>query len=72
MRQGLETSVTNQILVQGSWLMQRKVPLPISGGDDGDRHSFQLKDNRFTEMCSGSEAGLYLRLIDLCFSQLYG
>ena len=25
---------------------------------------------RFTEMCSGSEAGSYLRLIDSCISQL--
>ena len=24
----------------------------------------------FTEMCSGSEAGSYLRLIDLCITQL--
>ena len=25
--------------------------------------------NYFTEMCSGSEAGSYLRLIDLCITQ---
>jgi len=25
----------------------------------------------FTEMCSGSEAGSYLRLIDLCITQLW-
>jgi len=24
----------------------------------------------FTKMCSGSEAGLYLRLIDVCITQL--
>jgi len=33
-------------------------------------NTFQFKDNHFTEMCSGSEAGSYLRLIDLCISQL--
>jgi len=26
--------------------------------------------NYFTEMCSGSEAGSYLRLIDFCITQL--
>ena len=26
----------------------------------------QFKNNSFTEMCSGSEAGSYLRLIDFC------
>jgi len=26
------------------------------------------KNNFFTEMCSGSEAGSYLRLIDLCIT----
>ena len=26
--------------------------------------------DHFTEMCSGSEAGSYLRLIDLCITQL--
>ena len=28
------------------------------------------ESNHFTEMCSGSEAGLYLRLIDSCITQL--
>ena len=28
------------------------------------------KDNYFTEMCCGSEEGSYLRLIDLCITQL--
>ena len=27
-------------------------------------------NNHFTEMCSGSEAGSYLRIIDLCITQL--
>ena len=30
----------------------------------------QFKNNYFTEMCSGSEAGSYLRLIDFCITQL--
>jgi len=29
-----------------------------------------FKNNYFTEMCSGSEAGSYLRLIDVCITQL--
>jgi len=29
-----------------------------------------LKNNHFTERCSGSEAGSYLRRIDLCITQL--
>ena len=29
-----------------------------------------LSTNHSTEMCSGSEAGSYLRLIDLCITQL--
>ena len=31
----------------------------------------QLRNNYFTEMCSGSEEGSYLRLIDFCITQLY-
>jgi len=34
------------------------------------RHSTQFKNNHFTEICSGFEAGLYLRLIDSCVTQL--
>jgi len=30
----------------------------------------QFENNYFTEMCSGSEEGSYLRLIDLCITQL--
>ena len=30
----------------------------------------QFKTNYFTEICSGSEAGSYLRLIDFCITQL--
>jgi len=35
-----------------------------------DRYSSQVKNNYFTEMSSGSEAGSYLRLIDFCVTQL--
>ena len=31
----------------------------------------QFKNNYFTEMCNGSEAGSYLRRIDLCITQLW-
>ena len=30
---------------------------------------WQSENNYFTEMCSGSEAGSYLRLIDFCITQ---
>jgi len=30
----------------------------------------EFKNNYFTEMCSGSEAGSYLRRIDCCITQL--
>ena len=31
----------------------------------------QFKNNYLTQMCNGSEAGSYLRLIDFCIAQLY-
>ena len=31
--------------------------------------SYQFKNNYFTEMCSGSEAGTYLVPIDFCITQ---
>jgi len=35
------------------------------------RHSLpEFKNNYLSEMCSGSETGSYLRLIDLCITQL--
>ena len=40
------------------------------GGIFSDRYSFQFKNNYFTEMCSGSEEGSYLMLIDFCITQL--
>ena len=35
-----------------------------------DRYSSQFQNNYFADMCSGSEAGSYLRLIDFCITQL--
>ena len=32
--------------------------------------SSQFKNNDFTEMCSGSEEGSYLRFVDFCITQL--
>jgi len=32
--------------------------------------SNRFKNKYFTEMCSGSEEGTYVRLIDLCITQL--
>ena len=34
------------------------------------KHSSQSKNNHSTEMCSGSEAGPYLKRIDSCMTQL--
>ena len=35
-----------------------------------DLHTSQFKNNHSTEMCSSSEAGSYVRLIDSCITQL--
>ena len=35
-----------------------------------DMYTPQFKNNYFTEMCSGSEAGSYVRRIDFCITQL--
>jgi len=37
-----------------------------------DRYSSQFENNYFTEMCSGSEAGSYLRLIDFVYHSTLG
>ena len=34
--------------------------------------SYQFENNYFTEMCSGSEAGSYLRLIDFVYHSTLG
>jgi len=36
------------------------------------RYSSQFENNYFTEMCSGSEAGSYLRLIDFVYHSTLG
>jgi len=54
--------------------------LPSRRHSDGELHdlfgnavlnwySSQFKNNHFTEMCCGTEAGSYLRLIDSCITQ---
>ena len=37
---------------------------------EASREGSILKNKYFTKMCSGSEAGSYLRLIDFCITQL--
>jgi hypothetical protein len=39
-------------------------------GVDGSTSYFQ-ENNDYTEMCGGSEAGSFLRPIDLCITQLW-
>ena len=39
-------------------------------GSDLELEGGEAAVNYFTEMCSGSEAGSYLRLMDLCITQL--
>jgi len=43
---------------------------PTALGQVLNWHSSQFKNNHFTEMCGGTEAGSYLRLIDSCITQL--
>jgi len=40
----------------------------VEGG--GKKVPHQFKNNCFTEICSGSEAGSYLRRTDFCITQL--
>ena len=49
---------------------ERPVRLGSGMGSCTDRNSSQFRNNYFTERCSGSEAGSYLRLIDFCITQL--
>ena len=47
------------------------------GDAEGSKHSSngsfacgsQLENNYFTELCSGSEAGSYLRFVDFCITE---
>jgi len=41
-------------------------------GDEQSGFSYQFENNYFTEMCSGSEAGSHLRLIDFVFHSTSG
>ena len=42
----------------------------MSRDTSADQHSSHVKNSHFTKMCSGSEAGSYLRLIGSCITQL--
>ena len=51
----------------------------VGGGGDStsphlglNKQSSQFKNNFFTEMCSGSEAGSYIRLIDFVYHSTLG
>ena len=47
-------------------VVHRRVPRLVSD----HLQTSQCKNHHSTEMCSGSEAGSYLRLIDSCITQL--
>jgi len=49
--------------------MPRSFPVCTARTACTDRYSPQFKNNHFAEMCSGSEAGSYPRLVDLCIAQ---
>jgi len=44
--------------------------LEFEGMANQVRTELQFKNNYFTELCCGSEAGSYLRLIHFCTTQL--
>ena len=50
--------------------MKRAWKTALQKGEDGEGGN-EFENNYFTEMCSGSEAGSYLRLIDVCITQLW-
>ena len=50
------------------WFHLRSEAASVEGGWD----SSQFKNNYFTEMCSGFEAGSHLRLIDFVFHSTIG
>jgi len=45
-------------------------PVNAAGTENPMQGPLEIKNNHFTEMCSGSEAGSFLRLIDSCITQL--
>ena len=61
---------------QGQHLAVTVVCVPHSldsgHGMKGMWYSAQFKSNYFTEVCSGSEAGSYLRLIDFLYHSTLG
>jgi len=64
MRPGILTIIVDQDLFNETH--DHKAPL----GPTLTRCLCESKNNYFTEMCSGSEAGSYARLIDFCITQL--
>ena len=52
------------------FLMSEGATLTVWISPPADRYSSQCKNNYLTEMCSGSGAGSYLRLMDFCITQL--
>jgi len=63
-RPHLGWSVCPVVPVAQPELPERVVPPALAA------HSSQFKNNYFAEMCSGSDAGSYLRRIDFCITQL--
>ena len=49
-----------------------RMPNPAPSGCCTDRYSSQFENNYFTEVCSGSDAGSYLRLIDFVYHSTLG
>ena len=58
--------------VRSSWCRVEESGFDLEGVWSGvsDRYSSQFRDHYFAEMCSGSEEGSCVRLIDFCISQL--
>jgi len=54
----------------GTMLRESLETMPLTVYTNGDYARFAKVTNYFTEMCSGSEAGSYLRPIDFCITQL--
>ena len=52
-------------LVPHNQIVNLRIVQPTEAGRGSD-----CVNNYFTEMCSGSETGSYLRLIDMCITQL--
>ena len=59
-------------MVCGAWwkVQGSSTSTPVAALGEGTLLVHQLNSNFLTEMCSGSEAGSYLELIDYCITQL--